>query len=493
VVHLEMSMKLFVPLLVFVLLCTKPLQGGDYSTARHAAASAISSGQYNQALRLLAPLLRAHPRDPSLWTLRGLALERMGQTNESLVSFDRAISIDPAFAPALEGASETAYQHNDPRATQYLQRLLAVAPTNETANAMAAVLAYQSNDCSDAVNYFQRSGDEVYKNENALSEFADCLIRKEQLNQSIQVLDRGSQLHPDSVQLKYNLAIAQLRSHHPVEAIKVLSPLAGEKDSRLLNLLASAYTQANRPDDAFRTLEDAILVNPKEESNYMDLAILCLEHQQENRSVIAATAGISKIPKSSSLFLIRGVAYAQLAAYDKAEGDFAVAAQLDPNRPNSTIAMSLLYSDRNQLDKEKALLQKQLTLTPNDAVTNYLLADLLIRGGAKPGEADFNEAKAGLARSLGAQPDSAEAQILMGKLCQQENNLSEALDHIQRALKVEPDNRSALNREFILLRKLNRNSEAAEVLVHLRAVLNNELKQEQIANQVRVNKQSPEN
>jgi Flp pilus assembly protein TadD len=81
----------------------------------------------------------------------------------------------------------------------------------------------------------------------------------------------------------------------------------------------------------------------------------------------------------------------------------------------------------------------------------------------------------------------------MGKLCQQENNLSEALDHIQRALKVESDNRSALNREFILLRKLDRNSEAANVLDHLRAVLNNELKQEQIASQVRVTKQGPEN
>jgi Flp pilus assembly protein TadD len=155
--------------------------------------------------------------------------------------------------------------------------------------------------------------------------------------------------------------------------------------------------------------------------------------------------------------------------------------------------MSLLYSDRNQLDKEKALIQKQLKLTPNDAVTNYLLADILVRDGAKPGDEAFSQAKADLARSLAAQPDSAEAQNLMGKLCQQENNLLEALDHIQRALKVEPDNRSALNREFILLRKLNRNDDAAEVLDHLRAVLNNELKQEQPANQVRVNKQSQEN
>jgi cytochrome c-type biogenesis protein CcmH/NrfG len=63
-------------------------------------------------------------------------------------------------------------------------------------------------------------------------------------------------------------------------------------------------------------------------------------------------------------------------------------------------------------------------------------AEALRAAPAKPGEAGFNEAKADLARSLAAQPDSAEAQILMGKLCQQENNISEALDHIQRALKV---------------------------------------------------------
>jgi Tfp pilus assembly protein PilF len=65
-----------------------------------------------------------------------------GQTNESLVSFDRALSIDPAFAPALEGASEATCRHNDSRASEYLQRLLSVVPANVTANAMAAVLAY---------------------------------------------------------------------------------------------------------------------------------------------------------------------------------------------------------------------------------------------------------------------------------------------------------------------------------------------------------------
>jgi tetratricopeptide (TPR) repeat protein len=150
-----------------------------------------------------------------------------------------------------------------------------------------------------------------------------------------------------------------------------------------------------------------------------------------------------------------------LAKYKEAEGDFTTAAELEPNQPHSTIAMSLLYSDRNQLDKERALLQKQLTITPRDAVTNYLLADLLRRSGALPGQPNYERAITLLTTSLVTRPDSVEAQILMAKLLMQEGRDADALDHINVALKLEPGNQSALNRRFLLLRKLHRNDEAA--------------------------------
>ncbi len=200
----------------------------------------------------------------------------------------------------------------------------------------------------------------------------------------------------------------------------------------------------------------------------------------------AATAGIARIPKASSLYLIRGVAYAQLAKYDEAESDFMTAAELEPNQPHSTIAMSLLYSDRNEVDKEKALLTRQLTVTPNDAVTNYMLADLLIRSGAQPHQPDFDKALMHLRKSLAARPDSAEAQILMAKLLTQDGKYEEALSHIEVALKTEPNNQSALNRQFVLLRKLHRDAEAAQVLSRLKTVLNDDLKHENAASKVRV-------
>jgi Flp pilus assembly protein TadD len=476
---------------IVVLVCLlglwiSPAHGQSASTARREVAAALTARQYAQALHLLAPLLQSAPKDASLWTLRGVALDGQGRTQESLASFNHALALDSSFLPALEGAAQSAYLHDDPNALHYVENLLAHVPENEVANAMAGALTYQSHECGRSAAYYERSKEQVYRDRRAVDQFADCMLKEQKAEQAVAVLSHAVELYPESVQFKYNLAVAELKNHQPEQAVDVLSPLSSVKDADLLNLLALAYERAKRPDDAFRVLEAAIEIDPQDATNYLDLAILCLEHNQEQRSVLAATAGIARIPKASSLYLIRGVAYAQLAQYDKAEGDFMTAADLEPNQPHSAVAMSLLYSDRNEVDKEKALLTRQLTVTPNDAVTNYMLADLLIRSGALPHQPDFEKALMHLRKSLAARPDSAEAQILMAKLLTQNGNYAEALSHIEVALKAEPNNQSALNRKFVLLHKLRRDAEAEQVLSQLKAVLNDDLKHENAASKVRV-------
>jgi Flp pilus assembly protein TadD len=481
-----MTNKLIAAFVCLLGLWMLPARGQSAPTTKREVAAAINARQYAAALHLLEPMLQISPKDASLWTLRGVAFDGQGDTRESLASFHHALTLDGGFLPALEGAAQTAYLHDDPKALQYVENLLAHAPENEVANAMAGALTYQSHECVRSVAYYERSKEQVYRDHRAVDEFADCLLKQQQARRAVEVLSHAVELYPESLQFKYNLAVAELKNHQPEQVVDVLSPLSSVKDADLLNLLALAYEQAKRPDEAFRVLETAIEVSPQEQTNYLDLAILCLEHNQEQRSVQAATAGIARIPKASSLYLIRGVAYAQLAKYDEAESDFMTAAELEPDQPHSTIAMSLLYSDRNEVDKEKALLTRQLTVTPNDAVTNYMLADLLIRSGALPHQPDFDKALMHLRKSLAARPDSAEAQILMAKLLTQDGNYQDGLSHIEVALKSEPNNQSALNRQFVLLRKLHRDAEADEVLSRLKTVLNDDLKHENAASKVRV-------
>ena len=463
----------------------------DDSAARHRAGADLSAHRYREALADTEPLLRLHPNDASLWTLRGLALEGLGQTEESLAAFDRALRLDPRYVPALEGAAQTTYLHRDRRAAAYLHRLLLVVPQNETANAMAGAVAWQAKNYGEAVGYFSRAQEAVDHSPTALSEYADCLLKNGEADKADALLTRGVQLHPESTQLRYNLAVLDLQNHNPAAAISLLEPIAAARDAGLLNLLASAYVQASRPDDAFRTLEDAIRIRPDQQSNYLDLAILCLDHNDEKRSIQAAAAGITVLPKAASLYLIRGVAYAQLGDYKEAEDDFVSAAAIEPDQPHSTIAMSMLYSDRQQVDREKELLENQLKKTPGDAVTNYLYADLLMRLGAAPGQPAFRQAKEHVSVSLESRPDSAEAQVLLGRILQEENDSEAALKHFELALRVDPDNQAALNRELLVLRKLHRYDDAQKVITHLKQVLSRNLHQGSGTRQVRADAPAP--
>jgi tetratricopeptide (TPR) repeat protein len=415
-----------------------------------------------------------------------LALDGLSQTAESLASFDHALLIDKAYLPALEGASQTAYLHNDPKAMHYVLRLLAVDQLNVVAHAMAGALFYYARDCPTSIAHFEESGEAIYQSPNALSEFSDCLLKADKAKEAADILSRGLERNATSALVRYNLAVAELADRDPTKAINTLSSDPNIQDTDFLNLLAEAYVEADRPDDAFRTLENAIAIKPDEERNYLDLAILCLEHNKEDLAVSASSAGIGKVARAASLYLIRGVAYAQLGQYSNAESDFLSASKIEPDQPHSTIAMSLLFSDRNQIDKEKSLLLHQIKLTPSDAVTNYLLADLLIRQGAELGQPAFVQAKTYLARSLKSKPDSAEAQILMSQILQDEGDLEGAVGHLEAALKVDPANRTALYRNFILLQKLHRKREASDALSRLQATLEHDLKKNGAGGQIKV-------
>lgn len=459
------------------------------SRARQHAELAIKEHHFQKAVAILTKLTKANPQDASLWTLRGIALGGLNKIQASLNSFDKALDLTPTYLPALEGVAQTAYMHKVPMADKYVNALLAAYPENKVANAMAGALAYASGTCPAAIKFFARAGAYVYSSPIGVSEYAACLLEHGAVAKAVSILRNASQLHPGSVNLKYNLAVAELDAHNPSAAVAVLRPLSDTADSGLLNLLASAYKEAGDSDSAFRILERAIRLSPRAESNYLDLATLCLDHNQDACAIQAASAGIAEVPNPTSLYLIRGVAYGQLGKYTRAKRDFDAAARLSPGRSQSAIAMSLLYAARSKPAKERAQLARQLARTPNDAIANYLMASLLMSSGAKPGQTTFATAKEHLERSLQVNPSSAQAQILMGEILNLEGNRTDALAHLERALKIAPDNRAALFQTFLLLHRLHRPADAAGVLKRLKTLINSQAGHHDGGDRMRVEQQ----
>src|SRR2546430_16647574 len=110
-----------------------------------------------EAQRLLEQIelgLKQQPSNPRLLAARGLALERLNRDRDALQSFEKSLAISPKFLIALEGAAEITYRTHDPKASDYLSRILQQDPQNTAAHGMAGALAFEEHDCPAANRHF---------------------------------------------------------------------------------------------------------------------------------------------------------------------------------------------------------------------------------------------------------------------------------------------------------------------------------------------------
>ena len=437
---------------------------------------AFREGRYDTALAIADRMLKERPRDPMLWTARGMALAGLRRQGDSLASFDKALTIAPGYVPALKGAAQAAYRAASPRAGAYLDRLLELTPEDATAHAMAGALAFEARRCAGAIRHFERGGEAVEGSEVAISQYGACLLESGRAAESVPLFERALRRFPESRDLRFNLALSQMQAKQPEAASASLAPLvaSGRADAGTLNLLAAAQDAAGQLAQAIRSLERAVQLAPGDERNYMDLATLSLEHENASLAVEYADAGLRRLPGSARLYTVRGIARAQTGQIDAAEADFDLAARLSPDQAYASVAMSVLYRQRDELDKAAALLRDKLRGAPNDPTLNYLLADSLLRIGVEPGEPRFEEARDALQRALKAKPEESKALARLGKLYLKEGRVPEAVQTLERAVRIDPMDRMALNQLLISLRRAGRSEQASLVAKRLAGLLDQE-------------------
>jgi tetratricopeptide (TPR) repeat protein len=434
-------------------------------------ASALAAGRFEEALRLSDGILKTAPKDPRLWTARGLAQRGLGRTGEALASFDRALDFDKQFVPALRAAAETAFQGRAPGVPRYLERLLALAPADETANAMAGTLAYEANDCGRAVLHFEAARRAVGEDDLAVTQFSHCLIERGRPADAVPLLTAALERKPNAPGMRYNLAVALLAAGRAAESLTALE--GARQDSGTLNLLGRARYQAGDVTGALDALRRAIDQAPDDERNYMDLAIIGLERGAFEPVLAVLDAGLKRRADSARLLLLRGIAQAQSGGFDKAAADFERAERLAPEQAYGPVGLSVLLSESQQLREAAALLRKRLAGAPSDYMLNYLLADSLMRDGVQPGQPEFEEARKALEQSIAARPTFAKAHAALGRLLMKTGGAEweAAVAALRTAIEYDPSNRVALNQLLLAMRAAGRTAEAAELAERLRRLV----------------------
>jgi tetratricopeptide (TPR) repeat protein len=455
--------------------------------------SALRAGQFDTALQLLQPELKRFPKNPQLWTLRGIALSSKRETKGALAAFRQALAVAPDYLPALEGAAQIEYEAGGKDASALLQHVLKLRPNEPTSHAMLAVLAYRKGDCDTAVKHFMQSGTLVDSQAGALRGYGDCLVRLKENEKAIAVYARALSQSDADPAIRYHLASVQMMVQRPKDAIATLQPaLQQEKpDSDLLDLAASAYEADGNTPEAVRILRQAIVGDPGNANLYVDFANLCIDHQSFQVGIDMMNAGLKIQPDSAPLYVARGILYVQLAQYENAEADFESADAIDPQKAIGSAAEGLAAVQKNDPEQALATVRSKLAKTPNDAFLVYLQAQIIAQKGADPGSPEFREAMASAKKAITLRPSLGAARDILAKLYLQQGENELAIEQCRKALNTDPKDQTALYHLIQALRKSGKKEDLPELLKRLAALREEGTKEEAEHNRYKLVENKP--
>ncbi|MFY9854278.1 MAG: tetratricopeptide repeat protein [Terracidiphilus sp.] len=438
-----------------------------------AVLEALQKGQYPDALRLSAELVRTEPQSYKAWTLRAVALEKSGQPKEALAAYEQALKLDPDYLPALEGAAQLSYKSQSAQAIPLLRQIVSLQPANSTAHAMLGTLEYRHGNYAQAAIDFAAADEAIRTQPNALMAYALCLAHVNRFPDAIARLQQVLVLRPNDAEASYDLALLQWRSDDSAAALSTLQPLldARAADGRTLRLAAAIHESNGETPNAVELLRTAILANPDDPNSYVEFATLSFTHGSYAVGIDMVNIGLTRLPNSAALYMARGVLYGQNGDFEKAMADFEHAHKLDPGSSMASSAEGIAQSQRHNHEAALQDFRRQVREHPRDALAYYLLAEALSWSSPDAKQSDDTnsvaEAISTAKKSIVLDPHLAEAYDLLASLELQADQHEQAVKACRAALAINPKDQQAVYSLILARRKTGDKAELKDLVQRL--------------------------
>lgn len=495
-------------------------QARDYSSAE----ALVRQGHFDEAIGVLRPLLASEPRNLKALNLLGIALTQKGDLAAANREFSQALQLDPKFYPALENLAANEYTLKDYAASEkHFLEALKFAPDDPAVNSFLGKITFKRNEYARAAEYMRKAKSlfaqepalavalveselETGKDVSALQtlpqisaqttplraqfQLALALATHSHYAEAIPYFDSVQKQYPDSYDAGFNLAVCYVETKQFTQAIDLLSSLKsrGHKTAELDNLLAESYHGAGQLQPEIDALREATQLDPQNEDNYLDLAALCIDHDGFDLALEVLNVGLHYRPQSDRLVFQRGIAHAMKNEFDLADKDFQLASQLAPDKNLSYVGLGVSYMQTGNVAEAIRTLRDRIKEKPADATLQYLLGKALLRSGARPGDADFAEARHALEASVKLSPAFVPSLVELAKIDLLENHVAEAVPLLEKARSLDPNDNAALSQLAIAYRRQGKPEKAKEALAAL-AKLNAEQRLKATTGRIRLVKQ----
>lgn len=438
----------------------------------------MQKGEWEPAVALLEKVVKAVPGNAKLLNTLGIALSSAGRVEEAAEQFNRAAAIEPRYPSAHKNLAllEMSRKRLD-AAKNHFSRLLELTPGDPVAHLGLAEIAFANDDFAVAIRHFEGGASLLPKDPRLVVKFARSYVRTKQAKKAARVLDTLPPAAPpdihyeaglvfaglamfrsaareferagggaaDPYELGFNTTLAYLQSDRPKLAVDAGRRLLnkGYRKGELYNLLSQAYEKTGDTKRAYDALRTATDVDPSDEKNYVDLVALCLDHENFDLGLEIADVSVQRISDSHRLHLQRGVALAMKGRFEAAQVSFDRAAELAPDENLPGVALGLILLQQDRVPDAIRVLRGRREQSRDDYMVHWFLGEALNRSGARPGSDDEAEAVEAVQKSVELEPDLFQSRVLLGKMLARRGALDQAIEHLERARTIDPDDVSA--------------------------------------------------
>jgi tetratricopeptide (TPR) repeat protein len=373
-------------------------------------------------------VLNAFPegaRSAKLFAALGYTYEQNKAYKKAIDAYQKAVDLDHDNLDSVRGLAQNLLNDNQPDAALVQYKVIAEA------------------DPSDAQTYMRMA--EIYRRNGKLDEAQECL-------------KKASAVVPDSLELKYNLAVIEDAQGKYDEAITLLNQLlqktehangeydTSEKNNRAIFLerLGTIYRESNKPQlavDTFRRMFD--LGDDNAIRGYQQIIETYRDQKQWQLATTTAEEAAKRHPNDRQLQMVAASQRADLGNPAPAIEQVKSMLKGTADDREVYIALAQMYSRAKDWPQAEANINKAQELSTKPEDKDYVI---FVEGSIYERQKKYDLAEESFHKVLADDPKNAQALNYLGyMLADRGTRLEEALGYIRRAVALDPQNGAYLD------------------------------------------------
>ena len=329
------------------------------------ASQQFATGDLDQAHKTVAEALSVDPRHAGLLVIGGrIGLER-GELERAGQWLAAAIQVDPKMAQAhyYQGFLMQRWEQFDAALASY-QRAYELQSDNVAHLLAASEMLVALDRTDEALGLLQSKLGYFEHNGGIRDAMAKLCVLQQRFDEACQFYSGALMLQPDDLQIREELAFAQLAAGQSEQAVATLELLCAQhavRDRRYLRLaLAQAYRQTGRVAQARSIYVDLARSDPSYAEPWRQLAELGWASDDLATTLTAAGRLIRLEPQQSPGYLWAGLVWARRDRVDLACELFARGATADGGTSPAAMAAASFLEQMGQGSKDAMTYRKVL-------------------------------------------------------------------------------------------------------------------------------------